>query len=146
MEALRRDPRVESVNPDHRMEAFAQSIPTGFERVYALANETLVINEVNDVGVNADVAVLDTGVDSNHPDLNVLTIVDCTVEAKCVEGKGKDANGHGTHVAGTLGAKDNTLGVVGVALGVRIWSVKVLPVFRNRRNRRNRWSSPGSTG
>lgn len=128
VEALRRDPRVAFVNPDHRMEAFAQSIPTGFARVYALENENLAINEVNDVGVNADVAVLDTGVDSSHPELNVLKLIDCTVEAVCLEGKGKDENGHGTHVAGTLGAKDNTFGVVGVGLGVRIWSVKVLPV------------------
>jgi subtilisin len=37
-----------------------------------------------------------------------------------------DKNGHGTHVAGTIGALDDGKGVVGVAPGARIWSVKVL--------------------
>ena len=38
----------------------------------------------------------------------------------------RDENGHGTHVAGTVGARDNTIGVVGVAPGVRLWAVRIL--------------------
>jgi subtilisin family serine protease len=125
VQALRNDPRVKYVTPDRRVQADAQTIPTGFKRVFALANKKLVINEVNDAAVNADVAVLDTGIDSKHADLNVLKLTDCMGE-KCVEGKGEDDNSHGTHVAGSLGAIDNTVGVVGVALGVRLWGVKVL--------------------
>jgi subtilisin len=45
----------------------------------------------------------------------------------CSNGKSADdGNGHGTHVAGTVGALDNTIGVVGVAPGVRLWPVRVL--------------------
>jgi subtilisin len=72
--------------------------------------------------VDADVAVLDTGI-YNHKDLNVAGGRDC------VGGKGagySDGNGHGTHVAGTAAARDNSIGVVGVAPGARLWAVKVL--------------------
>ena len=46
----------------------------------------------------------------------------------CIDGKTSyaDDNGHGTHVAGTIGALDNAIGVVGVAPGARLWAVKVL--------------------
>jgi subtilisin len=73
--------------------------------------------------VDADVAILDTGIDRTHPDLNVAGGYNCT-------GRNRDAwdddNGHGTHVAGIVGAMDNNFGVTGVAPGVRLWSVKVL--------------------
>src|SRR3712207_8109497 len=36
-----------------------------------------------------------------------------------------DQNGHGTHVAGIVGAKDDTIGVVGAAPGARLWSIRV---------------------
>ena len=72
--------------------------------------------------MNADIAILDTGIDMNHPDLNVYaqkTFVAGTSTAN-------DDNGHGTHVAGIAAAKDNSIGVVGVAPGARLWAVKVL--------------------
>jgi subtilisin family serine protease len=71
--------------------------------------------------VNLAVAVLDTGIDLGHPDLNVVG------GRNCAKGKSfDDGNGHGTHVAGTIGAKDDGNGVVGVAPGVRLYSVRVL--------------------
>ena len=73
--------------------------------------------------VNADVAVIDTGIQRDHPDLNVVGGYNCTSANR---GKWDDGNGHGTHVAGIIGAHDNGQGVVGVAPGVRLWSVKVL--------------------
>jgi subtilisin len=73
--------------------------------------------------VNVDIALLDTGIDLDHPDLlnvyNQISFVPGTQSAD-------DDNGHGTHVTGIAAARDNNLGVVGVAPGARLWAVKVL--------------------
>ena len=66
--------------------------------------------------------VIDTGVDFDHPDLNV----DSGRSVSYVGGSASDENGHGTHVAGTIGAIDNEIGVKGVAPGATIVSVRVL--------------------
>ncbi len=73
--------------------------------------------------VNADVAIIDTGIERDHPDLNVVGGYNCTSRKR---DKWDDNNGHGTHVAGIVGALDNRFGVTGVAPGARLWSVKVL--------------------
>lgn len=88
-----------------------QVIPTGIAR----------INGPVSGPVNVNVAVIDTGIDASHPDLNVIDGVNFA--------KGKswsDGNGHGTHVSGTIAAKNNDIGVVGVAPGVNLYAVKVL--------------------
>lgn len=136
VEALRNDPRVRFVTPDTVGEGGAQTTPRNVKRVFAPNNGNLAINEKNDVWVNADVAVLDSGVEFSHPDLNPTISVKCTPPSEsltlepnyktCVEGEGIDVHGHGTHVAGTIGAIDNSEGVVGVAPGARITSVQVL--------------------
>ena len=78
-----------------------------------------------DDGSDKTAWVIDTGVDLDHPDLNV----DTSCSANFVT-RGKkspdDGHGHGTHVAGTIGALNNTTGVVGVAAGARICAVRVL--------------------
>ncbi|HYI16735.1 MAG TPA: S8 family serine peptidase, partial [Thermomicrobiales bacterium] len=119
VEILKADPRVMAVMPDFEVQAYAQTIPSGIKRINATQNVTAGIDGV-DQRVDVDVAVLDTGV-SNHSDLNVVGGKDCTGA-----GSWSDAHGHGTHVAGTIGALDNGNGVVGVAPGARIWSVRVL--------------------
>jgi subtilisin family serine protease/streptogramin lyase len=123
-EALRRDPRVKYVARDRKVKITSQITPFGVSRIFAPENETLDIDGIDDVRVNADVAVIDTGIDYTHPDLNVVGRIDCTVEV--CDSNGTDGNGHGTHVAGTIGAIDNGSGVVGVAPGVRLWAVRVL--------------------
>jgi streptogramin lyase/subtilisin family serine protease len=140
-EALRRNPKVASVRMDHRigidLEAEAaeeeegeevevpnQIIPTGVSRVFAPSNPAADIDGIDDVRVNADVAVIDTGVDYEHPDLNVVGTVNCL--SSCDEKSPITVGDHGTHVAGTIGALDNEIGVVGVAPGARLWSVEVL--------------------
>ncbi|HUG68295.1 MAG TPA: S8 family serine peptidase [Pirellulaceae bacterium] len=73
--------------------------------------------------------MIDTGIDFEHPDLNVVGGVNCSggspLKGKCTSG-GDDDHYHGTHVAGTIGAIDNGIGVVGVAPGARLHAVKVL--------------------
>lgn len=68
--------------------------------------------------------IIDTGVDMDHPDLNV----DQERSLSFISGQtsADDNNGHGTHVAGIIGALNNTIGVVGVASGVQLVSLKVL--------------------
>lgn len=114
---------VEWVEADRQVRATAQTLPTGINRVDADLSPTAAIDGT-DTRVDADVAVLDTGVNLSHPDLNVHVAgaKNCTNPLTSVE----DLHGHGTHVSGTIGAKDNTIGVVGVAPGARIWPIKVL--------------------
>ncbi|WP_298351029.1 S8 family serine peptidase [Runella sp.] len=68
--------------------------------------------------------IIDTGVDLDHPDLNV----DKERSLSFISGQtsADDNNGHGTHVAGIIGAINNTIGVVGVASGVKVVALKVL--------------------
>jgi subtilisin family serine protease len=75
-----------------------------------------------DERIDVDVALLDTGIDINHPDLNIFKVVGFADPGL----SGADWNGHGTHVAGIIGALNNNAGVIGVAPGVRLWSVQVL--------------------
>lgn len=126
--ALERNPNVKYVETDYIRYAFAQTIPTGIKRIFADSNPKIFIDGNDDYRVDVDVAVIDTGVDFQHPDLNVVGGVNCTgsiLRPKCVDG-GDDDHYHGTHVAGIIGALDNGIGVVGVAPGARLWAVKVL--------------------
>ncbi|WP_051283960.1 S8 family peptidase [Desulforegula conservatrix] len=133
LEKLRSDPRVSFIDPDRLIHASGsfeakakpgpapppagQVLPTGIKRINADLNTTLR-------PVDIDVAVLDTGIDLDHPDLNVS--IERSVTFIRTRTGADDDNGHGTHVAGIIGAKDNDIGVVGVAPGARLWAVKVL--------------------
>lgn len=120
LERLKADPRVLFVDEDRVMTIQAQTIPTGILRIEGNLSSTQSGNGSG--SVNVDVAVIDTGIQTNHPDLNVVG------GKNCVRGKNtiEDGNGHGTHVAGTIAAKDDGVGVVGVAPGARLWAVRVL--------------------
>jgi subtilisin family serine protease len=97
-------------------------VPTGIRRVFAPDNPTTDIDGQDDARIDVDVAVIDTGI-ARHPELNVVARANCTF-GFCFGG-GNDLNGHGTHVAGTIAAIDNGVGVVGVAPGARLHSVQV---------------------
>ena len=118
--ALQHDPRVAYVVEDLERSISAQTIPTGIQRIFADDNPAISIDGSDDYRVDVDVAVIDTGIDFQHPELNVQGGVNCTTSgifvASCVTG-GDDDHYHGTHVAGTIGAIDNGEGVVGVAPG-----------------------------
>ena len=114
------NPGVDYVQPDVKVKAFAQSLPTGVNRVDGDLSSTKSGNGKG--SVNVDIGIMDTGIDLNHPDLNTyrqVTFVSGTAN-------GNDNNGHGTAVAGIAAAKDNSRGVVGLAPGARLWAIKVL--------------------
>ena len=122
---LRGDDRVRAVARDRRVSLDAQLLPTGVDRVDAEQSPTADIDGRDDAPVDADIAILDTGVDLEHPDLNVVGGINCVAPEPHL-GRYDDLQGHGTHVAGTAAAIDNGQYVVGVAPGARIWSVRVL--------------------
>jgi hypothetical protein len=138
--ALRSDPSVAevvadepvSLDDDHGTDRAAAIVtttlddgpvvPTGIRRVRADDSPIARIDGV-DERVKGRVAVLDTGI-AGHRDLVIGGGVNCTESGG--RAAWSDRNGHGTHVAGTIGAIDNGRGVVGVAPGVELWSVRVL--------------------
>ncbi len=121
LQALKQDPRVVAVEGNGRIYPCAQTTSTGFRRMGMPTFPMIRFNGVDDVRINVEVAILDSGVQTNHPDLNVYR--EALIADPNVPG---DWSGHGTHVAGIVGALDNDIGVVGVAPGVSIWSVRVL--------------------
>jgi subtilisin family serine protease len=127
-QALADDPRVAAIYPDTPFHIAEQTLPTGVDRIDADTNPSADIDGTDDVRIYTDVAVLDTGIATNTRDLKLMGGKDCWDEP--APGPKIDSyvddNGHGTHVAGIIGALDNNRGVVGVAPGVRLWAVKVL--------------------
>lgn len=127
------DPRVKSIEQDYLIilapppgkgpgsggggGTTGQETPYGITRVGGGANYT----------GNGVAYILDTGIDLDHEDLNVDAANGFNA---FTSGKDSwdldDGNGHGTHVAGTVAAINNSVGVVGVAAGATVVPVKVL--------------------
>ncbi len=99
-----------------------QTTPVGVDRIDADLNATADIDKTDDARVDVDIAIIDTGIDLDHPDLNVVFDRNFNNSSK----SGDDDNGHGTHVAGIAAALDDEMGLVGVAPGARLWAIKVL--------------------
>ena len=130
---LARDDRVKYVEPD-RMIILApkpgkgkpgggdgggtppQEAPWGITRVNGGAS-----------GTGKIAWVIDTGIDLDHPDLNVDASRGFNAFSSGKDGRSlDDGHGHGSHVAGTIAAIDNNIGVIGVAAGATVIPVKVL--------------------
>ena len=121
-----RDGQVATVRPARRFKLSGDDlVPRGVRRVKAAPGGSPAPD------VNADIAVLDTGVGPvGGGELNIAGGINC---AQPPDTPGYDPddwgdsifNHHGTHVAGTAAARDNGIGTVGVAPGARIWSVRV---------------------
>ncbi|PSP80859.1 serine protease [Halobacteriales archaeon QS_1_68_20] len=118
IQGLENHPQVRYVEQDQRAHALAQETPYGISKVGA---DTAHDNGYT--GSGADIAILDTGIDSDHEDLQANL-----GEGKDFTGKGswEDGNGHGTHCAGTADAVDNSTGVVGVSTEATLHAGKVL--------------------
>jgi subtilisin len=116
---VRADRRVAFVSPDETVHALAQTLPTGINRIEGDRSTTISGNGGGTVGTA--IAVLDTGIDLSHPDLHVVGGKNCSTGQSYADG-----NGHGTHVAGTVAARDDGNGVVGMAPGAPLYSVRVL--------------------
>ncbi len=116
--ALSKTPNVAFVEENQIAYAIGQTVPWGIPHIKA---DTVQSTGVTGSGVK--VAILDTGIDATHEDLNVAG------GASFVSGEPDaltDGNGHGTHVAGTVAGLNNTLGVLGVAPSASLYAVKVL--------------------
>jgi len=113
------DPAIEVIEPD-RIIALATC--------FTVAEPRLITWNVNRVGYGNGIGktawIIDTGIEFDHPDLTV----DQTRSKSFINGvtSAEDENGHGTHVAGVIGAKNNTIGVLGVASGASLVSLRVL--------------------
>jgi subtilisin family serine protease len=129
-EILKKDPSVKYIEADRVVSiaqgngkpggggggSTGQEVPWGITRVGGFVNYT-----------GSNVAwVIDTGIDLTHPDLNVSSTNGFTAFTSGRDANLNDGHGHGTHVAGTIAAVDNSEGVVGVAAGAPVVPVKVL--------------------
>jgi subtilisin family serine protease len=121
IQQLRVNPNVQEVVQDITVDIDqAQILPSGENRKDADWSPRPGRSGDGIDTVDTDIAILDTGVQSNHPDLTVFRCVGFGYQ-NC-----NDGHGHGTHVAGIAAARDNNIGVVGAAPGARIWAIKVL--------------------
>ncbi len=117
--ALQKDERIAWIEPD-------RIIKLG--NCFTVVEPRLITWNINKVGYGNGIGktawVIDTGIDFEHPDLNV----DKTRSRSFISGQtsADDQNGHGTHVAGIIGGLNNTFGVLGVASGASLVALKVL--------------------
>lgn len=93
-----------------------QEIPWGIQRVGGFTKYT---------GTNV-AFILDTGIELDHPDLNVFVSLGKKIVPDDISTTLSDLHSHGTHVAGIVGAIDNNFGVVGVAAGAPVVPVKIM--------------------
>jgi thermitase len=143
IDALSRNPAVEYAEPDEL--ATASTADEYFPRQYALQNNgqsfTNTAGTLSVAGGTADadvdaveawnvttgtgikVAVLDSGVASDNPDINPKVVLRANFSSSATN---EDNYGHGTHVAGIVAASHNTFGVAGVCPGCTILAGKVL--------------------
>ncbi|KRD79913.1 S8 family serine peptidase [Lysobacter sp. Root983] len=115
IKALRSNPDVESVEIDQPRYLQAQSVPYGIDQVQARnvwdANHDGVLDTGAATGAGIKVCVIDSGINKTHEDFAGMTITGYPT------GWDTDTCGHGTHVAGTIAAANNSTGVVGVSPG-----------------------------
>lgn len=119
-EALSVQPEVSHVEEDARRYLFSQTIPYGIPQVGAPEAWSMAVASAGALAKGAKTCIIDSGLYAPHQDLAQSGV------SGHPAGWNQDACGHGTHVAGTVGALDNGLGVVGVSpMGADLFVVKV---------------------
>nr|AAA50782.1 alkaline serine proteinase [Bacillus smithii] len=122
VDKLRSEPEIAKVQANKTYKVQSQIETWGYKKIYEDSQYRSPFT-----GKGVKVAVIDTGIASNHPDLKVKGGT-CVIRSDC--GKGyNDDNGHGTHVAGIIGALDNGVGIVGVAPDADLYAVKAFDEF-----------------
>ena len=124
-EALRHNPRVASVQPDTAV-YLTDLLPRGVDRVAAWDQAgTDGAYQQGFRGNGARIAILDTGIDLDHPDL--VGGIDAGLGTNCINDTlpPNDGHGHGSHVSGTAASPYNGVGMVGIAPEARLVPVKV---------------------
>lgn len=124
LQDLRNQGVIDRFTTEKKVELSAQVEPWGFASInfHNKVPSTLT-------GKGVKIAIIDTGVDVTHPDLKVkggFCSLDETISTSPCTNSYIDDNGHGTHVAGVIGAIDNQIGLVGVAPGAELYAVKAL--------------------
>ena len=119
--AISGHPLVRYVEPNLVFQVAAQTTPTGVDRVDADQNSIADIDQgsLPETPLDIDIAILDTGIDASHSDLNIYTAGSKNFVTGLPDDAWHDGYGHGTHVAGIAAASDNGIGVVGAAPGAR---------------------------
>jgi subtilisin len=117
--ALKKNPVIAYIEEDIEVQAIADTMPWGVDRI-----DADVVQAGGNTGTGVKIAIIDTGIDYTHPDLNDnykggYDFVNNDADPK-------DDNGHGTHCAGIAAAESNGLGVIGVAPQASLYAVKVL--------------------
>jgi subtilisin len=122
---LRRNPNIEYVVEDKEVFLVEQTLPWGVNRI-----DADVVHSNGNKGNGINVAIMDTGIDYTHEDLDDNYCGGYDFAGRLYQRNKNDANpmdyaGHGTHCAGIVAAVDNDIGVVGVAPEAKLWAVKV---------------------
>ena len=126
IQGLLNNPNVAYIEPD--LEVHAVDHPNGdaeLQNTWGVAHiKSGLIHAAGNRGAGVKVAVIDTGVDYTHPDLDAYYAGGYDFVNN--DNVPMDDNGHGTHVSGTVAAEDNNNGVVGVAPKATLYALKVL--------------------
>ena len=121
IDALQKNPNVRYVEPDILVQALDGELDNSWGVKQIGAG---LVHDANNKGAGIKVAIIDSGIDYNHPDLNSNYLGG--YDFVNTDTDPMDDNGHGTHVAGTIAALDDGMGVVGVAPEANLYALKVL--------------------
>ena len=119
IENLKKNNKIACIEPDYEVSTLEEIVTWGITRIGAP-----LVHTNGNKGAGINVAIIDTGINYNHPDLRDnyrggYDFVNDDIDPL-------DDNGHGTYCAGIIAAADNNVGVIGVAPEANIYSLKTV--------------------